>query len=105
MTWASVRERPPRTRLTLRRDPASGQEVPQQFGISRGGGTLFFRPGYFYARQPPQKPAHPDEYGCCTPRHRATVALVTSDDESAASASVRECPPTRSTAVGDNREE
>jgi hypothetical protein len=83
----------PRKRLTSRRDPAGGREVPQQFGISRGGGTLVFRLGYFYAGQPPQKPTHPGEYTWYTSRHRPTLALVTPDDESAASASVRECPP------------
>ena len=67
-------------------DSARGRRrnVSQHFGISRGGGTLVFRSGYFYARQPPQKPAQLGEQGCCTPRHRATLALVTADDESAA---------------------
>ena len=76
-------------------DPARGRRrnVSQHFGISRGGGTLVFRSGYFYARQPPQKPAQLGEYGCCTPRHRATVALVTPDDESPTRANVSERPP------------
>ena len=60
-------------------DPARGRrrDVSEHFGVSRGGGTLVFRSRYSYPRQPPQKPAHPGEDGCCAPRHRATVALVT----------------------------
>jgi hypothetical protein len=46
-------------------------------GSVEAGGTLVFRSGYFYACQPPQKPAHSGEFGCSTPRHRPTVALVT----------------------------